>query len=165
MDYSNLYFGLSVLYIVLAFFSIVKNRKCKTVFCKNSRFKLLLLGLLMSILSLMFLCNYGNHHDSTYCLFFVGFVPLLMLYYCLHLVTKTFVGLMKLLQGKKFDEMLSLFFLFSYVPTFGAILKMIATGNIMAGIHEHESHIFIVTIFLLLDLLSSFFESSKQDKS
>lgn len=165
MDYSNLYFSLSVLYILLIIFSIVKNKKCKIVFCESSRFKLLLLGLLISILILMFLCNCGCHHNSTFCVFFVGFVPLLILYYCLHLITKTIGGLKKLLQGKKFDEILSLFFLFPYVPTFVAIFKMIANGSIMSGIHEHESHIFIVTMFLLLDLLSSFFENNEQNKS
>ena len=164
MEYSNFYFGLSALYILLILFSMVKNRKCKIVFCESSRFKLLLVGFLISILLLMFLCNCGSHLNSTYCVFFVGFAPLLILYYCLHLVTKTIVGLKKLLQGNKFDEMLSLFFLFPYVPTFVTIFKMLVSGNIITGIHEHESHIFIVTMFLLLDLLSSFFEENKKDK-
>lgn len=163
MDYSKFLFGLSGLYLLLIIISVVKNGKCKSIFCPSSRFKLVLLGLLISIIFLMFLCNCGEHHNSTYCIFFVGFIPILIFYYCLHLVTKTFEGLKKLFQGKKFDEMLSLFFLFPYVPTFVAIFKMMIDGNIVTGIHEHESHIFIVTMFLLLDLLSSFFENNQQD--
>ena len=65
--------------------------------------------------------------------------------------------------GKNLDELISLFFLFPYVPTFVEILKIIIKGNIISGIHQHEAHIFIVTMFLLLDLLSSFFEDNQQD--
>jgi hypothetical protein len=161
MDYSLFYFGLSALYMLFILFSIVKNRKCKAIICASSRFKLLLLGLLISILLLMFLCSQTEHCNGTYCIFFVGFVPLLIFYYCLHLVIKTVGGLKKLLKGEEFDEMLSLFFLFPYVPTFVEIFKMLINGNIITGIHQHETHIFIVTMFLLLDLLSSFFENSQ----
>lgn len=164
MDYSNIYFGFSALYMVLITFSVVKHGKCKSIACANSRFKLVLLGLLISIIVLMFLCSLCEHCNGTYCVFFVGFVPLLILYYCIHLLTKTYQGLMQLLQGKPFPEMLSLFFLFPYVPTFVSIFKMMVNGTIITGIHEHESHIFIVTMFLLLDLLSSFFEDDQQNK-
>ena len=164
MDYSNFNFGLSAIYVLLVFISIVKNGMCRDIMCSTNRFKLLLLGFLISILVLMFLCSCGEHHNSTYCIFFVGFVPFLIFYYCLHLVTKTCEGLKKLFQGKKFDEMLSLFFMFNYIPTFIAIIKMIADGNIITGMHEHESHIFIVTMFLLIDLLSSFFDDNQQSK-
>ena len=163
MDYSNFTFGLSALYVLLVFISIVKNGVCKAIMCSTNRFKLLLFGLLINILVLMFLCSWSNHHNSSYCVSVVGFVPLLILYYCWHLVSKTFGGLKKLLQGKKFDEMLSLFYLFPYVPTFVAIFSMMVNGNIFTEIHEHESHIFIVTMFLLLDLLSSFFDDNQQD--
>jgi hypothetical protein len=161
MAYSNLYFVLSALYILLIIFSIVKNGKCKAIICANGRFKLLLFGLLISIIVLMFLCSQCQHGNRTYCVFFVGFIPLLILYYWLHLVTKTYQGLVKLFQGKKFDEILLVFFLFPYVPSFVAIFKMLVSGTIITGIHEFESHIFIVTMFLLVDLLSSYFEDKK----
>jgi len=164
MNFSNLYFGLSAIYMLLAIFSIVKHGKCKAIICSTNRFKLLLLGLIISIIVLMFLCSMCEHCNRTYCVFFVGFVPLLILYYCINLLTKTYQGLIKLLQGKKFDGMLSLFFLFPYIPTFVAIFKMMIHGNIITGIHEYESHIFIVTMFILLDLLSSFLTISNRTK-
>jgi hypothetical protein len=143
MDYSNFQFALSALYALLIFISIIKNGMAKAILCSTNRFKFLLLGLLTSILCLMFLCDYSGHRNSTYCVFFIGFVPVLIFYYCVHLVTKSVNGLKKLFQGKKFDDILMLFLMFSYLPTFIAIVKMIMAGN---------------TMFLLIDVLGSFFE-------
>lgn len=162
MDFSNCYFGFSALYLILIAFSIIKHGKWNIVVCANNRFKLVLLGLLLNIIILMVLCAACKHCNGTYCLFFIGSVPLLILYYCLHLLTRTYQGVVQLLHGKKFPDMLSLFFLFPYVPTFVSIFKMMVSGALVTGIHEYESHIFIVTMYLLLDLLSSFFEDTSK---
>ena len=161
MNYSNLYFGVSALYLLLIIFSFFKNKRGKIIFCGRSRFKLLLLGFLIFILIFMFLCNNSAKCNSTYCIFFMGFIPFLILYYCFHLITKTFEGFKKLLQGKHFDELLSIFFLIPFVPTFLSILQTVTTGDIILKIQANETQIFIVTMFLILDLLSSFFEENQ----
>jgi hypothetical protein len=67
------------------------------------------------------------------------------------------------LLGEKFDDILSLFFLLPYIPTFVSVFKMMANHTIIIGIHQYEPHIFIVTMFLLLDLLSSFFDAGQPE--
>lgn len=159
MENQKIYFAISALFIFLAIITILKNNMLKVVFSTTNRYILILMAFLLNILVLMFLCSSSQHCNASYCIFFVGFVPFLIFYYCLHLIIKTINGTRNLLQGKEF-ELLSLFFLIPYVPTFLEITQQIFGGNIYSEIHKYEIHIFIVTNYLLFDILSSLFKDA-----